>query len=416
MKTCPKFTFGVGDRFANGAHAQLAAFIAAQKLGIDITPVWNKSNREHNIIGSEPIQTRQAADQAVADLGWTGEYLLDADHINLSTVDRFVAPCDFFTLDVADDIGEPADAADVEAFITRHPAFIGTVAIDGTSQPFEITRADVEKTANQFLKATQKAAAIYQHIVAAKGGTDNFVTEVSMDETDSPQTPPEMLIILAAIADQKIPIQTIAPKFTGRFNKGVDYVGDPVQFEKEFNDDLAVIAHAIKTYGLPPALKLSVHSGSDKFSIYPIIKRAIQRTGAGLHIKTAGTNWLEEIIGLAEAGGNGLALAKTIYIQALEKKATLCEPYATVIDISDANLPSAETVNGWTSTQFTDALRHDPTNPGYNADLRQLLHVGFKIAAQLGETYIQALKENSEVVAKNVTGNLLERHMKPLFL
>jgi hypothetical protein len=225
-----------------------------------------------------------------------------------------------------------------------------------------------------------------------------------------------MLIILAAIADQKIPLQTIAPKFTGRFNKGVDYVGDPVQFEKEFNDDLAVIAHAIKTYGLPPALKLSVHSGSDKFSIYPIIKCAIQRTGAGLHIKTAGTNWLEEIIGLAEAGGNGLALAKTIYIQALEKKAALCEPYATVIDISDANLPSTETVNGWTSTQFTDALRHDPTHPGYNADLRQLLHVGFKIAAQLGETYIQALKENSEVVAKNVTGNLLERHMKPLFL
>jgi hypothetical protein len=416
MKTCPKYTFGVGDRFANGAHAQLAAFIAAKKLGIDITPVWNKSNREHNIIGSEPIQTREAADKAVADLGWTGEYLLDADHINLATVDRFVAPCDFFTLDVADDIGEPADPADVAAFIDRHPELIGTVAIDGISQPFQITRADVERTANQFLKATQKAAAIYQHIVAAKGGTDHFVTEVSMDETDSPQTPPEMLIILAAIADQNIPIQTIAPKFTGRFNKGVDYVGDPVQFEKEFNDDLAVIAHAIRTYGLPPALKLSVHSGSDKFSIYPIIKRAIQSTGAGLHIKTAGTNWLEEIIGLAEAGGDGLALAKTIYTKALEKKAALCEPYATVIDIRDAKLPSAETVNGWSSTQFTDALRHDPSNPGYNADLRQLLHVGFKIAAQLGETYIQALKDNSDVVAKNVTENLLERHMKPLFL
>lgn len=416
MKTCPKYTFGVGDRFANGAHAQLAAFIEAKKLGIDITPVWNKSNREHNIIGSEPIQTRQAADKAVADLGWTGEYLLDADHINLSTVDRFVTPCDFFTLDVADDIGEAANPADVSAFIAKHPELIGTVAIEGISEPFEITRADVEKTANQFLKATQKAAAIYQHIVAAKGGDDNFVTEVSMDETDSPQTPPEMLIILAAIADQGIPIQTIAPKFTGRFNKGVDYVGDPLQFEKEFNDDLAVIAQAIKIYGLPPALKLSVHSGSDKFSIYPIIKKAIHRTGAGLHIKTAGTNWLEEIIGLAEAGGEGLTLAKTIYAKALEKKEALCEPYATVINIEDSNLPSAEEVNGWTSTQFTDALRHIPTNPGYNADLRQLLHVGFKIAAQLGDTYIQALKDNSEVVAKNLTGNLLERHMKPLFL
>lgn len=416
MKICPKYTFGVGDRFANGAHAQLSAFIEAKKLGIDIVPVWNKSNREHNIIGSEPVQTRQAADKAVADLGWTGEYLLDADHINLSTVDRFVAPCDFFTLDVADDIGEAADPADVAAFIDKHPELIGTVAIEGIVEPFEISHADVEKTANQFLKATQKAAAIYQHIVAAKGGADDFVTEVSMDETDSPQTPPEMLIILAAIADQGIPIQTIAPKFTGRFNKGVDYVGDPVQFEKEFNDDLAVIAHAVKTYGLPATLKLSVHSGSDKFSIYPIIRNAIQRTGAGLHIKTAGTNWLEEIIGLAEADGEGLALAKTIYAKALEKKAALCEPYATVIDISDAKLPSAEEVKGWTSKQFTDALRHDQSNPGYNADLRQLLHVGFKIAAQLGDTYIQALHDNSAVVAKNVTGNLLERHMKPLFL
>jgi len=416
MKTCPKYTFGVGDRFANGAHAQLTAFIEAKKLGIDIVPVWNKSNREHNIIGSEPSQTRAAADKAVADLGWTGDYLLDADHINLSTVDRFVAPCDFFTLDVADDIGEAADPADVSAFITRHPELIGTVAIDGISEPFEITRADVEKTANKFLKATQKAAAIYQHIVSAKGGRDNFVTEVSMDETDSPQTPPELLVILAAIADQGIPIQTIAPKFTGRFNKGVDYVGDLVQFEKEFNDDLAVIAHAIKNYGLPEGLKLSVHSGSDKFSIYPIIKKAIQRTGSGLHIKTAGTNWLEEIIGLAEAGGDGLALAKNIYAKAIEKKDALCEPYATVIDIKDANLPSAEEVNGWTSGQFTSALRHDQSDPGYNADLRQLLHVGFKIAAQLGDEYINSLKTNSAVVAKNVTGNLLERHIKPLFL
>ena len=192
-------------------------------------------------------------------------------------------------------------------------------------------------------------------------------------------------------------------------------MGDLVRFEKEFNDDLAIIAHAIKNYGLPSTLKLSVHSGSDKFSIYPIIKKAIQRTGAGLHIKTAGTNWLEEMIGLAEAGGDGLELAKMIYAKALEKKAALCEPYATVIDISDAILPAAEEVNAWTSAQFTDALRHDPSNPGYNPDLRQLLHVGFKIAAQLGDTYIQALQDNSEVVAKNVTGNLLDRHFKPLF-
>lgn len=413
MKPCPKFTFGVGDRFAHGAHAQLQAFIAAKELGVDITPVWNKSNREHLIIGSEPQTTRDAADKAVADLGWSGDYLLDADHINLDTVDRFITPCDFFTLDVADDIGEAADPADVEAFIERHPELVGTVTIEGIDAPFEITREDVEKTANQFLKATQKAKAIYDHIVSVKG--EDFVTEVSMDETDNPQTPPEMLIILAAIADQGIPIQTIAPKFTGRFNKGVDYVGEVEQFEKEFNDDLAVIAHAIKAYGLPQSLKLSVHSGSDKFSIYPPIKRALARIGAGLHIKTAGTNWLEEVIGLAESGGTGLELAKEIYAKALEKKEALCEPYATVIDIDYEKLPSADEVSGWTSEQFTSAVRHDQANPGYNPNVRQLLHVGFKVAAQLGDTYLDALKANREVVSKCVTENLLDRHMKPLF-
>lgn len=415
MKPCPKFTFGVGDRFARGAHAQLQAFIEARKLGIDLVPVWNKSNREHHIIGSEPSQTRAAADQAVADLGWTGDYLLDADHINLTTVDRFVAPCDFFTIDVADDIGSPADAAEVSAFIDRHPELVGTVAIDGIARPFEITRSDVENAAGKFLKAVRKAGAIYRHIVAAKGGVDAFVTEVSMDETDSPQTPPELLIILAALADEGVPVQTIAPKFTGRFNKGVDYVGDIARFEIEFNDDLAVIAHAVRAYGLPAGLKLSVHSGSDKFSIYPVIREAIRRTGAGLHVKTAGTNWLEEVIGLAEAGGDGLELAKEIYTTALGKKAALCEPYATVIDIRDERLPTAAEVADWTSAQFVAALRHDPAEPAYNADLRQLLHVGFKVAAQLGDRYLDALTRHREIISRNVTGNLLERHIKPLF-
>jgi hypothetical protein len=416
MKNCPKFTLGVGDRFAHQAASQLTAFQLAATAGAEIIPVWNKSNREHLIIGSEPAATRAAADLAVAELGWTRPYLLDADHINLSTVDRFVAPCDFFTLDVADDIGQAADPAEVDAFIARHPELIGKVRINGIDEPFEITRADVQATAHKFLKATQKAGAIYRHIVGAKGGTDDFVTEVSMDETDKPQTPPELLIILAAIADQGIPLQTIAPKFTGRFNKGVDYVGDVAAFEKEFNDDIAVIAHAVANYGLPGSLKLSVHSGSDKFSIYPAIRKAIACTGAGLHLKTAGTNWLEEVIGLAEAGGAALELAKQIYITALSKKAALCEPYATVIDIDDALLPTAAEVSNWTSAQFTGALRHDQSNPAYNPHLRQLIHVGFKVAAQLGDVYLDALKANSAIIGKNVTANLFERHIKPLFL
>ncbi|NBV56093.1 MAG: hypothetical protein EBR70_05885, partial [Verrucomicrobia bacterium] len=269
-----KFSLGMGDRFAHEAEAQLAACIAAKKLGVEIVPVWNKSNREHNIIGSEPTSTRAAADAAVKALGWTAPYFLDADHIGLKTVDRFVGVSDFFTIDVADFIAQPADPAAVKAFVDRHPELVGTLTLAGIDRPFTTTRADVERTAAKFLLAVQEAGKVYRHIVSVKG-VGRFVPEISMDETDSPQTPPELLVILAAIADEGVPIQTIAPKFTGRFNKGVDYVGDLAQFEREFNDDLCVIAHAVKRYGLPANLKLSVHSGSDKFSIYPAIRRAL---------------------------------------------------------------------------------------------------------------------------------------------
>ena len=91
-------------------------------------------------------------------------------------------------------------------------------------------------------------------------------------------------------------------------------------------------------------------------------------------------------------------------------------PYSTVIDIDPSKLPAAEAVNGWTSQQYTSALRHDQSNAEYNPSFRQLLHVGFKIAAKMGPRYLEALEANEETVAKNVTANLWERHIKPVFL
>ena len=237
-----------------------------------------------------------------------------------------------------------------------------------------------------------------------------------MDETDSAQSPAELLIILAAIADEGIVIQTIAPKFSGRFNKGVDYVGDTAQFGREFALDVGAIAYAVRCYGLPENLKLSVHSGSDKFSIYPAIHSTLKRFDAGVHLKTAGTTWLEELIGLAEAGGDGLALAREIYAEAFAHREELCAPYATVIDIDAAKLPSPEVVRGWSSEQYTGALRHVEGAAGYNSSLRQLLHVGFKVAAKMGNRYLDLLEANETVIAKNVTENLYSRHIAPVFL
>ena len=226
---------------------------------------------------------------------------MDADHINLKTVQRFLDPSDFFTLDVADMIGQPAKPEDVRAFIAAHPELVGTVTIPGIAEPFKTDKAFVEGVANKFLAAVQHAGEIYRLLVENKGA-GRFVPEISMDETDYPQTPVELLIILAVIADEKIPIQTIAPKFTGRFNKGVDYVGDVKQFAKEFEEDLATIAFAIKKYGLPENLKLSVHSGSDKFSIYKRDSRRREEVQRGRSPEDGG----HELAGRADrAGGVG---------------------------------------------------------------------------------------------------------------
>ncbi len=413
MLTLEKFTIGVGDRFAHQAKAQLRAFQQLRQDGVEAVPVWNKSNREHTFVGSEPQSVYDAAANAVKALGWEKGWHVDADHIRLETVERFLPCSDFFTIDVADSIGKPAAPEDVKAFADRHPELVGTISIAHIETPFQTTREEVERVAGKYLLAVQDAGKIYRHIATAKG-EGNIIAEVSMDETDAPQTPPELLIILAALADEKVRVQTIAPKFTGRFNKGVDYVGDLVQFEKEFHDDLAVIAHAIARYGLPANLKLSVHSGSDKFSLYPIIRRTLPKFGAGLHLKTAGTTWLEELIGLAEAGGDGLAFAKEIYAYALDHIDELCAPYASVIDVDRAKLPAS--VTDWTSEQFVRALRHVPSDPQFNASLRQLLHVSFKLAAKAGRRYLDLLESNAEVVGRNVTENIYARHLRPLFV
>ena len=146
-----KFSLGMGDRFAQEAEAQLRACILAAERGADVVPVWNKSNREHMIIGSEPPSVSAAAEAAIRKLGWAKEWHIDADHIRLETVDRFMSASDFFTIDVADSIGKAAKPEDVKRFVDKHPELIGSVAIPGVDGGAKTTRADVERVANKFL-------------------------------------------------------------------------------------------------------------------------------------------------------------------------------------------------------------------------------------------------------------------------
>lgn len=406
---------GVGDRFGHEGRAQIEAFrLLAQREGVAVAPVWNKSNREHTIIGTQPESVRFEADAAVSEARWTEPYYVDADHISLKNVDGFVAASDFFTLDVADYIGETMDEGDIYGFIARHEALIGTHVIDGLPEPVTLTRPQLAEVVRSTLFAIRQAGRLYRHIVEKKGTAD-FVTEISMDETELPQTPVMLLVILAAVAEEQIPIQTIAPKFTGRFNKGVDYVGDAAVFGREFDADVCVVRHAVRHFGLPANLKLSIHSGSDKFSLYPYVAQTLKSRGAGVHVKTAGTTWLEELVGLAMAGGEGLSVAKTIYALARPRLDELCGPYAAVVDVSPERLPRVEEVEAWDGALFAGTLRNAPGDSRFNPDFRQFLHVAYKVAAELGDRYLHALEANRSVVARHVTANLYERHLQPIF-
>lgn len=409
-----KYSIGVGDRFSHQGKAQLRAIMKAYETGLDISPVWNKSNREHIYVGSQPIDTRKEADDAVKALSFEGKYFVDADHINLKTVGPFVEVSDFFTLDVASFIGKESKQEDIDAFIASCDKYIGKLQIPGIEEPLEVTKKMLESIALNFLAATQQASEIYEYLKKEKG-EGNFITEVSMDEVENPQTPLEMLFILKMLANKNVPVQTIAPKFTGRFNKGVDYVGDVKQFAKEFEEDVLVIDFAVKEFGLPEELKLSVHSGSDKFSIYPAIAATINKYDKGLHLKTAGTTWLEEVIGLAIAGGEALEAAKEIYASSYNRMEELCAPYADVIDIDESLLPTVEEVNSWSGQKYADTLRHIPGHADYNDNFRQLIHVAYKVAAEMGDKYIALLEKYEDIIGECVEENIYERHLKRLF-
>ena len=410
-----KYSFGMGDRFGKEGTAQLHAIQEINNMGIEVVPIWNKSNREHAIIGSSPAMVRKEAMDAVTNCSYQGKYYTDADHINSDTVDQFINSHDFFTMDVAHFIGIKPDAESIAGFISGYSRYLGPMHIPGIERPFEVTPKFLEGLANNYLTAICEVQKIYNHLCSVKG-KDNFVAEISVDEATSVQSPLELFFILALLKEKGVEAQTIAPKFSGLFAKGIDYIGDIDQFAREIDQDVAIIHHAVEELGMPSNLKLSIHSGSDKFSIYPAIRAAMLKQDAGIHVKTAGTTWLEEVIGLAESGTEGLNMAKEIYCQSLHRFDELSAPYASVLHIDRTMLPPDHEVRSWKGTRFSEALTHNSQCANYNPHLRQLMHVGYKVAAEMGSAFQSMLVKHAEIIGEGVKNNLLERHLKPLFL
>ena len=174
-----KYSIGVGDRFNHQAKAQLSAIKKAEELGVLITPVWNKSFREHQIIKSRPENTRIQADKAVKMLNWEHQYFVDADHVGLNTIDHFIDSCDFYTLDVADFIGKKTDGDKLKSFIANNKKFCGSFKIQGIQETIEINGSIIQSAAEKFLFAIEEAGRIYRHLLERKG-QNPFVVEVSL--------------------------------------------------------------------------------------------------------------------------------------------------------------------------------------------------------------------------------------------
>ena len=217
MDQLRKFSLGIGDRFAQQGVFQLEALVEASKLGVEISPVWNRSNREHQVLETSPLAVRQEADHAVNTLDWSESYFVDADKITIDTVDKYIAHANYFSIDVSGEIDRSADDKEIYRLVELCSDSLGVVAIDGVDK-HEITPHELTAMAQKFCRAALAVKQVYDHILTERKIKD-FAIEVSMDEAQVNQTPFEIYYMLLFLSKYQVPVDVIGPKFKGAFKK-----------------------------------------------------------------------------------------------------------------------------------------------------------------------------------------------------
>ena len=285
-------SFGFGDRLGLATPGHIAAV-----RGTKFAPIFaQQSVRENTRTGRTPQQVMDDAKRAVDAAGWDSPWGADADHLKtLEDIPPFVeAGYTFFTVDPGQHVDNAADTDSMDVLRQKIAVFNwdelsafylnqngeqvwGQFAKSPQGDAETLMRATVK-----YGKAIQHAVAMFQRLSQIK---DAFDFEVSVDETDAPTTPLEHFFIANELTRRGVKFTSLAPRFIGRFEKGVDYIGDLDELDAELAKHAAVTAH-FGTY------KLSLHSGSDKFSVYPLIGK---HWGERIHVKTAGTSYLEAL-------------------------------------------------------------------------------------------------------------------------
>jgi hypothetical protein len=394
---------GFGDRLglATPGHVR-----AVRPTGI--APIFaQQSIRENARTGRSAQEVLDDAMWGAFQEGWHDKWGADADHLKLpSDIDACVAAgYTFYTIDpgaYVDNRAETSNLGELRELAEKLPTNLQphstrlmgkTFDIEGLSIHFD--EATLLKAAVKYGLALAHVTAMYQHLAHAAGQTP-FEFEVSVDETEQPTTHAQHIYIASELRRLGVKWVSLAPHFQGRFEKGVDYIGDLAAFEA----DLAKHAAIAKLLG---PYKLSLHSGSDKFSIYP----AVMRHTCGLvHLKTAGTSYLEALRTIAELD---VDLFREIYEFSREHYNTDKTSYHVSAKLENAPLPKA--VDYW--PELLDQF-----------DAREILHVTF--GSVLTETtafgkrrfynrIMTLLRENCEAYTANLERHFA-RHLKPLML
>ncbi len=296
-----KTSFGFGDRMGSATPGHIQALRAADAGG-QIAPIFaQQSVRENRRTGRTPQQVLDDALWGVFQEGWHSAWGADADHVKeVADLAPFVAAgYTFYTIDPSDHVDNAAQTDSLDTLRRKTEALPWAVLqsddeavrgrycthpiiLDGLTLTYDetILRRALAKYGRALAHAVTIAQALTQQI-----GLKRYDLEMSVDETDTPTSVHEHFFIVNELTRCGVPVISVAPRFVGKFQKGVDYIGDGAEFEQELSRHVAIMHH----FG---SYKLSIHTGSDKFSLYPTIAR---HTKNRVHVKTAGTSYLEAL-------------------------------------------------------------------------------------------------------------------------
>ena len=356
---------GCGDRLGLATPGHIQALRAVSGT---IAPIWaQQSMRENARTGRSPQDVMDDALWGVFQEGWRDAWGADADHLKTPEDIDYCAAAGFtwYTFDPRDHVDNDAEEDAVEVLEEKYRALpwdaLASTAEDtrkayvGREWRLEgytlgLNEEDLLRAACKYGRALAHLAAMYRHLAAVMGDRP-FEVEVSVDETETPTKPHEHLYIATELKRLGLEWTSLAPRYIGRFEKGVDYIGDLGAFEETFAQHVA-IAKAVGPY------KLSLHSGSDKFSIYPIAARL---AGDLVHLKTAGTSYLEALRAVARVDP---ALFREILAFAIEHYEEDKASYHVSADVAKMIAPDS----------VSDEALPDVLN---QFDTRQALHVTF---------------------------------------